>query len=136
MSSIRIKNRYVPEAVKDIIKSIELELQEDHTIVFIGQSLANRGISYKKWSQFRQSQANNLELMQAMDRIETVLEHRIVNGALSNKLNTTMAIFLLKNKYQWRDSKVIDSNITVRPILAGLSNNQGKVIDATPVDEK
>ena len=133
MSNIRVRNRFLPDNIRDIIKSLEIEIMEDEGIIFIGRSLVNRGISYKKWSQFRQSQADNREIIDAMNRIEGILEHRIVSLALTNKINTTMSIFLLKNKYNWKDSKVVDSNITIKPILAGLSNSQGKVIDATPV---
>lgn len=128
MSSIRVRNRFLPDAIRDIIKSIELELTEDLTIVFLGQSLVNRGISYKKWSQFRQSQADNTEVMEAMDRIEGILEHRIVTLALSNKINTSFSIFLLKNKYNWKDNKVVDNNITIRPILGGNSNTPVKPV--------
>lgn len=128
MSTIRVRNRFLPEAVRDIIKSLELEIIEDDSIVFLGQSLVNRGISYKKWSQFRQSHADNKEVIEAMDRIESILEHRIVTLALANKINTTMSIFLLKNKYNWRDSKVVDNNITIRPILGGNSNTPVKPV--------
>ena len=128
MSTIRVRNRFLPEAVRDIIKSLELEIIEDETIVFLGQSLVNRGISYKKWSQFRQSHADNKDVIEAMDRIEGILEHRVVTLALQNKINTTMSIFLLKNKYNWRDSKVVDSNITIRPILGGNSNTPVKPV--------
>ena len=122
MRAQQIKKRYLPEVVDSIIKSIELELIEDDTIVFLGQSLVNRGMSLSKWSEFKQSQADNTEVIQAMARVESILEHRIVTRALDNKINTTMAIFLLKNKYNWRDSKVVDNNITIRPILGGNSN--------------
>ena len=130
------KTRYIAGKVDALIKSIELEIVENTDIVFLNQSLANRGITTGKWGLIKQKHADNLPLIETMRRIETILEGRIVNGALNNKLNTTMAIFVLKNKYHWRDSKVIDNNITVKPILAGLSNSQDKIIDATPVDEK
>jgi len=128
MSKQQIKKRYLPEVVESIIKSIELEVSEDDSIVFIGQSLVNRGISGSKWSEFKQSQADNIGVIQAMHRVESILEHRIVTRALDNKINTTMAIFLLKNKYNWRDSKVIDNNITIRPILGGNSNTPVKPV--------
>ena len=128
MRAQQIKKRYLPEVVESIIKSIELELIEDETIVFLGQSLVNRGMSLSKWSEFKQTQADNTEVIQAMARVESILEHRIVTRALDNKINTTMAIFLLKNKYNWRDSKVIDNNITIRPILGGNSNTPVKPV--------
>ena len=57
-----------------------------------------------------------------MIRIESMLENRLVTGALQNKVNTTMAIFLLKNRYGYKDNKQVDQNITITPILGGASN--------------
>jgi len=133
MSKQQIKRRYLPDNVTTIIKSIELEVLEDESIVFIGQSLANRGINAHKWSEFKSSNLDNKPVLDTMLRIETILEHRLVTGALANKLNTTMAIFVLKNKYGYKDSKQVDNTHIVKPILGGLSN---KVIDVTPVNDK
>ena len=110
-----------------------MEVLEDESIVFIGQSLANRGINAHKWSELKSSNLDNKPVLDTMLRIETILEHRLVTGALANKLNTTMAIFVLKNKYGYKDSKQVDNTHIVKPILGGLSN---KVIDVTPVNDK
>jgi hypothetical protein len=50
-----------------------------------------------------------------------------------------MTIFVLKNKYKWQDKATVDNNVTITPILSGLSNTEvledrSKAIDATTID--
>lgn len=41
-------------------------------------------------------------------RIEQYFEQILLDGALRNKLNPTMAIFGLKNNYKWKDKHEVD----------------------------
>lgn len=36
-----------------------------------------------------------------MEQIEGILENRIAHGALIGRLNSSMSMFVLKNKYGW-----------------------------------
>ena len=116
------KVRYNSDKLTKIIKSIETQVIEDDSLYFLAQPLGQRGIPSAQWSQFKLLAKDNTEVIDAMIRIESMLENRLVTGALQNKVNTTMAIFLLKNKYGYKDNKQVDTNITIQPILGGASN--------------
>ena len=132
MKDVKIYNRYTPDKINLIIKSIETEVLENDDIYFLTQPLGSRGIPSVQWSRFKQM-TDDTDTLETMTRIESMLENRLVAGALNNKINTTMSIFLLKNKYNYRDAKQVDNNITITPILSGLSNtplkDDTKVID-------
>ena len=133
MKTPKIYNRYTPDKLKAILKSIELQVIEDTDIYYLTQPLGSRGINSNQWYKFKKIIEGDKEGIATINRIEALLENRLVVGALNNKINTTMSIFLLKNKYNYKDSKQIDSNITITPILSGLSNtplkDDTKVID-------
>ena len=48
------------------------------------------------------------EIIRAIKKIEGELEDRIVTGGLCGKLQPTMAIFALKNKYKWSDKSELE----------------------------
>jgi hypothetical protein len=119
---IKQRNRYTIDKLRIIIKSIETEVLESDEIYFLAQPLGSRGIPLVKWHQFKQLASDAPDVIDSITRIESMLEHRLVTGALQNKVNTTMAIFLLKNRYNYKDNKQVDTNITIQPILGGASN--------------
>jgi hypothetical protein len=122
MATPTSKVRYNIDKLKIIIKSIETQVIEDETLYFLAQPLGQRGIPSSQWFKFKAVATDDKEIQDAMIRIESMLENRLVTGALQNKVNTTMAIFLLKNKYNYKDNKQVDTNITIQPILGGASN--------------
>jgi len=129
----RIGNRFKLDKLSKIIKSIETQVIESEDIYFLAQPLGQRGIASSQWSKFKSIATDEKEILDAMIRIESMLENRLVTGALQNKVNTTMAIFLLKNRYGYKDNKQVDQNITITPILGGASNaiDARTVIDIT-----
>jgi len=122
MATPTSKVRYNIDKLKIIIKSIETQVVEDDSLYFLAQPLGQRGIPSSQWFKFKAIAADDKEILDTMIRIESMLENRLVTGALQNKVNTTMAIFLLKNKYNYKDNKQVDTNITITPILGGASN--------------
>ena len=129
----RIGNRFKTDKLNKIIKSIETQVVESEDIYFLAQPLGQRGIPSSQWFKFKNIATDDKEILDSMIRIESMLENRLVTGALQNKVNTTMAIFLLKNKYGYKDNKQVDQNITITPILGGASNalDARTVIDIT-----
>ena len=118
----RIGNRFKLEKLSKIIKSIETQVIEDDSLYFLAQPLGQRGIPSSQWFKFKAIATDDKDILDSMIRIESMLENRLVTGALQNKINNTMAIFLLKNKYGYKDNKQVDQNITITPILGGASN--------------
>jgi len=129
MATPTSKVRYNTDKLRIIIKSIETQVIEDESLYFLAQPLGQRGIPSSQWFKFKAIATDDKEILDTMVRIESMLENRLVTGALQNKVNTTMAIFLLKNKYNYKDNKQVDTNITITPILGGASN----AIDARTV---
>jgi hypothetical protein len=122
MATPTSKVRYNTDKLKIIIKSIETQVIEDDSLYFLAQPLGQRGIPSSQWFKFKAIATDDKAILDAMIRIESMLENRLVTGALQNKINNTMAIFLLKNKYGYKDNKQVDQNITITPILGGASN--------------
>lgn len=90
----------------EFIETALKELQQDQEIYFIG-TLAERLNTYRDVFNYL---ANKFEsVKEKKEIIDSILESRLVTGGLHSKINVTMAIFCLKNNYQWRDKQTIEN---------------------------
>lgn len=58
-------------------------------------------------SEWRKTYAENKEFSDTIRKIENELENRTYKLALANKVNSAVAIFGLKNNYNWKDKQEI-----------------------------
>lgn len=81
------------------------EVIEDTDIVYISQLFIGRDCSRQRFSEWKRDFSEYNEISDTIKRIEDILESRLVVGGLRNKLNPTMVIFTLKNKYNWSNNE-------------------------------
>ncbi len=81
---------------------------ESEDILFIEELCLMRGYHKNNWNEWPKLYPNNQKLLGLLKKVESFLENKIVKAALKQDVNTTMAIFVLKNKYKWSDRTETD----------------------------
>lgn len=86
-------------------------LQEKPNIYHINALLRSEKLTSQKWSEWTKKFAGNKIVLESLKKVEDALEERIVTDAIKGETNPTMSIFLLKNKYGFKDKQEIDTTI-------------------------
>jgi hypothetical protein len=81
---------------------------EKKKIVYLGIALANLELYSDLWAYWQEKFDGDTEVFRAVKRIEAKVEANLLCQALTNKVNASVAIFVLKNKYKWSDKQEID----------------------------
>ena len=123
--------KYTPEVIKSKLSTMLLALNDNKDIVFLNELLISVNLNTNTYGNIKSDNNQDDEIKYLIKTIDNILEQRLVVGALYNKLNTSMAVFILKNKYGYSDKQVIDNTHKVIPILSGASNALAPP-DATP----
>ena len=61
------------------------------------------------WSVWTNKFKDNKIVFQAIKKVEGILEKTIVTDAIKGETNATMSIFLLKNKYGYKDKQEVEN---------------------------
>lgn len=96
------------------------ELINDSEIMYIG-TLAIRMNQYRDLYMYLvdKFEKKNKDFRTIKNKIDSIIETRLFDAALKNKVNSTVAIFGLKNNHDWRDkTEHINKNIEVTPDLS------------------
>lgn len=72
---------------------------EGENIVFKKELCHLRKYSHSQFTTY----VTKFELFEAIKEIDEILEVRIAKAGMTNEINTTMAIFCLKNNHGWKD---------------------------------
>ena len=72
---------------------------EGENIVFKKELCHLRKYSHSQFTTY----VAKFELFEAIKEIDEILEVRIAKAGMTNEINTTMAIFCLKNNHGWKD---------------------------------
>jgi len=80
----------------------------DEKIVYLGIILAKYQLYNDIWSDWTNKFKDDQVVSLTIKRVEALIEANLLEQALSNKVNSTIAIFVLKNKYRWADKQEID----------------------------
>ena len=75
---------------------------------YLGVALAENTLYPDIWEYWKKKFAEDEEVFRSIKRIEAKIEANLLSQAASNKINATIAIFVLKNKYKWSDKQEID----------------------------
>lgn len=104
-NNVGVKDKYTLSfclnELSEMVKYIESD--EGYDVVLIKELTVYRGYSHQKWSEILNKFPESKEIQDTIKKIEDILEMRLYKAALTNQVNPTMAIFGLKNKYEWRD---------------------------------
>ena len=76
-----------------------LNSSDGENIVFKKELCHLRNYSYNEFATY----VNKFELFDAIKEVDEILEVRIAKAGMTNEINTTMAIFCLKNNHGWKD---------------------------------
>lgn len=93
---------------------------ESEDIYFIEELCLMRGYHRNNWNEWPHLFPENIELLGIIKKVESFLENKLVKAAMSEKINTTMSIFVLKNKYKWTDRT--EQAITVKKLGKDLAD--------------
>lgn len=133
---VKYTEAFVNRELSDMIS----ELFNDQSIVFVGQLFESRNYSRQRFSEWVEKFQNNREISDKIQKIDSLLETRLVLGGLDSTFNPALTIFVLKNKHGWQDVKQVENTHEIKPILGGISNglpsnnSDSKVIDITEED--
>jgi len=86
-------------------------VQKDKTIVFIGGVAVAQGTYRQAYDYIIKKFDKEIVFNTIKKQISSILEDRIVKGAISGDYNPTMVIFTLKNNFGWVDSQKIEQTI-------------------------
>lgn len=92
---------YDEDFVKSELQEMLQELKNNEQIYLINQLFFDKNYSRSRFHEWRKDFANNEYIRTLLEQIEGILENRIAHGALIGRLNSSMSMFVLKNKYGW-----------------------------------
>jgi|GEM_PF-1124126 len=77
-------------------------------IFYLGIALAQIDLYPQIWADWNEKFKDDTDVSVAIKRIEAQVEGNLLQQSATNKINATIAIFVLKNKYKWSDKQEID----------------------------
>jgi hypothetical protein len=123
--------KYTEEFVGEELKKLE-EQAINPDILVIGQLFEDKDYSQQRFSEWATEFKDCQGISESIKRIKKRFENRVNVGALKGKLNATMAIFNLKNNYDWKDKSETDITTggeKINPLLV-------KFIDGSETDNE
>jgi len=103
------------------------EVKADKNICYIKELLEERDYTHQRVSEWIQRYPNNRQITDTYKKIHSLIEWRVFDWALKNKLNPTMAIFWLKCNYKWKEPDSVIKHkheLVSKAQLKGLSDDQ------------
>ncbi|SDJ95522.1 DNA-packaging protein gp3 [Pedobacter sp. ok626] len=99
--------KWTKQVVLDHLTQILQKVKTDK-IFYLGVALAELDLYHQVWSEWTKKFETDKQVSDTIKRIEGLIEANILQLAGSNKMNTAIAIFVLKNKYKWSDKHEVD----------------------------
>lgn len=95
-------------------------------VFYLGVILAEIGLYHQIWSEWTAKFVDDNVVSDIIKKIEAQIEANLLQLAGSNKMNTAIAIFVLKNKYRWSDKQEIDHTSKGESIVWNETKTYGK----------
>jgi hypothetical protein len=108
--------KWTVETVTRHLNEIEKEATDGQSL-FLGKALAKQGLYKHVWAYWRRTFHNNDDIIEQMLRIETILEAKILEGALKKELAANIATLTLKYNYQWTDKLPGSSSLLLNKLF-------------------
>jgi hypothetical protein len=102
---------YTKEYVLNEVKDLLHQLSSHEDFIYKGELLNNKPYSRQRLSEWAKSFREDEEISDTIQKIEDILETRVVAGAMKNKLSTNMVKFHLMNNYSWKDKASIEQTV-------------------------
>lgn len=109
----------------EILSFLEI-IEKDEKFKFITWQDLVKGKPYSRQriSEWRTQFKDNELFSDTLKKIEDELENRMFKLGLSNKANTALVIFWLKNNYGWKDKTEIDHTTKGDKIVNNLTDEE------------
>jgi hypothetical protein len=115
---------YILAQLEDILFTIK----EDQNIVFLSQIFEQKSYSQKRFMErVREYSEKNYDISELANKINEILQDRIALKGLLKDFNPIMAIFCLKNNYNWKDSH---ENINISKEDDTIDEETKKILDS------
>lgn len=101
-----------------VLKEVEAILVEAKkpSCLWIGSAMAKRELYRDIWAYWKEKFKDDKVVFRTIKRVDQIFENRLFEKAAKGDVNTTIAIFGLKNNHNWRDKTEQDINV-VSPIV-------------------
>jgi uncharacterized protein YgfB (UPF0149 family) len=96
--------KWTKEKSLSFLKEALAILKEDKEILFLG-SLAVKQNTYRQFYHYILERFSDVEFDTIKKEIDSIIETRLYEAALKNKVNAAVAIFGLKNNHKWKDKR-------------------------------
>lgn len=115
--------KWTQETTMQVLNKI-LKLAMAGDAVYIGDALVQCGLYNQIWAFWKAKFKDDLLVFETIKKIETIFEAYLVKNGLHGQINTTMAIFALKNNHNWTDKNetTINQQSTDQPDLSCLTD--------------
>lgn len=120
--------KWTKQVVLDHLEQIQQKVKADN-IFYLGVALAELNLYHQVWSEWTKKFGDDRHVSDTIKRIESLIEANILQLAGSNKMNTAIAIFVLKNKYKWSDKHEVDHTSKGESIVWNEVKTYGKDSD-------
>ncbi len=95
--------KWTEEKMKQLLDSLEVHLNLNEDNLYIGTMLSYFGLYPDLWAYLKRSYAGHETFSKRIREIEYIFEARIVEAALYKRISPSMAMFVLRCKYGWKD---------------------------------
>lgn len=100
----KFAEKWTEETVLVELQAIQKEAKKN-TCHYLGTALSRRDLYPQIWSDWKTKFKKSKQVSEAIKAIESKLESKLFEKALSGDVNTTAAIFGLKNNHGWTDKQ-------------------------------
>lgn len=108
--------KYTLEKAIEIFEDIEQYIREDESVIFLNQPCNALGYYGHLPRYLLRAHKQSMELQELAMRIYSLLEERIVVGAMTGRLKETSCIFVLKTQFGYKETQHVEVNKTVNEV--------------------
>ena len=99
--------KWTQKEVLSMMSKIEAAAKKP-TCYYLGSALVEVGLYKEIWSRWEEKFKTDDVVSQSIKRINQIFEAKLFSAALSGSVNSTVAIFGLKNNHEWKDKVETD----------------------------
>lgn len=96
--------KWTEETVLEKLSEIEVYAKKQTTL-WLGSALVKAGLYFDVWDYWKTKFKDNAKVFRTTKKIEAIFQDRLFSKALNGDVNSTVAIFGLKNNHGWTDKQ-------------------------------
>jgi hypothetical protein len=98
--------KWTEEKMNQLLDNLLCHLNQNEDNLYIGKMLSYFGLYPDIWAYLKRSFAHDEFISKRIKKIEYIFEARIVEAALHKRISPSMAMFVLRCKYGWKDKTI------------------------------